>query len=104
VSSSYGAARGDLLRRQSRNEEMIFWRNLPRGVLLRSLPAHVAVVIAKAFRRWREGQLLPFLRGRASLLAEFRELLHSRRGLGRISRPRQAESWDIERAFRPRPE
>jgi GT2 family glycosyltransferase len=99
VSSSYGPPRRDLLARQSRNEERVFWRNLPRGVLLRALPLHLAVVSAKAWRRWREGNLWPFLRGRLGVLGEVAELCRSRRGLGRPGHPRVAAAWGVEARF-----
>jgi GT2 family glycosyltransferase len=101
VSSSYGPPRRDLLAQQSRNEERVFWRNLPRGVLLRALPVHVAVVVAKAWRRWSEGALLPFLIGRLSLLSEVRELCRDRRGLGRVSRPGAAFEWGVDARLPP---
>jgi len=69
VSSSYGAPRGDLLALQSRNEELVFWRNLPAWRMACELPLHLAVVCGKAWLRLREGQLGPFLRGRARALA-----------------------------------
>jgi GT2 family glycosyltransferase len=86
VSSSYGAPSGELLALQSRNEELVFWRNLPLPVLLGALPLHLAVLGGKALRRWREGQLGPFLRGRAQALWLWREVLEHRRHLpGRAS-------------------
>jgi GT2 family glycosyltransferase len=99
VSSSYGRPRRDLLARQSRNEEWVFWRNLPRGVLLKALPLHLAVVAAKARRSWREGALVPFLRGRLSVLAEVGDICRHRRALGRWCRPASALAWGIEGRF-----
>jgi GT2 family glycosyltransferase len=68
VSSSYGRPAGDLLALQSRNEELLFWRNLAGWRRLAELPLHLAVVAAKAVRRLREGRLRPFLRGKAQAL------------------------------------
>jgi GT2 family glycosyltransferase len=99
VSSSYGPPRRDLLARQSRNEERVFWRNLPRGELLRALPMHLAVVAAKAWRRWREGTLLPFLRGRFAVLGEVGEICLHRRRLARLGRPAPSLSCGVERQF-----
>ncbi len=79
VSASYGPPRRDLLAMQSRNEELVFWRNLPAGVLLLALPAHLAVVAAKALRRAREGQLSPFLRGRLAALRQLPAVVRHRR-------------------------
>jgi GT2 family glycosyltransferase len=71
VSASYGPPRGDLLVMQSRNEELVYWRNLPLPALLAWLPAHVAVVALKAYRRWCEGTLREFWRGRCQAWASF---------------------------------
>jgi GT2 family glycosyltransferase len=69
VSSSYGPPRAELLVLQSRNEELVWWRNMPMWSLLASLPLHLAVLAGKGLRRWREGQSGPFLRGRLQALA-----------------------------------
>ena len=79
VSASYGRPSASLLEQQARNEERVFWRNLPGRALLRALPLHLAVLAAKAWRRWREGRLLPFLRGKLGVLGEVAELLRHRR-------------------------
>ncbi len=55
--------------------------DLPNRALLRALPLHVAVLAAKAWRRSREGQLLPFLRGKLGVLGEASDLLRHRRRL-----------------------
>jgi GT2 family glycosyltransferase len=99
VSSSYGPPHRDLLVSQSRNEERIFWRNLPRGILLRALPLHLAVVVAKAWRRWREGGLLPFLMGRFGILSEINDLMRHRRGLGRFGQADLLVRWGVEDCF-----
>jgi GT2 family glycosyltransferase len=80
VGSSYGKPADQLLEQQSCNEERVFWRNLPRRLLLQSLPAHAAVIAAKAWRRWWAGELRPFLRGR---LRAFRELSYINRPCNR---------------------
>jgi GT2 family glycosyltransferase len=99
VSSSYGPPRHDLLARQSRNEERVFWRNLPRGELLRALPMHLAVIAAKAYRRWGEGTLVPFVRGRLAVLGEVGEICRHRRRLARLGRPASAFACGVERQF-----
>jgi GT2 family glycosyltransferase len=97
VSASYGKPRGRLLEQQSLNEERVFWRNLPGPDLLRALPLHVAVLAAKAWRRWREGSLVPFLRGRLSVLGEISQILHHRRMLARLGPALPVECWGVER-------
>jgi GT2 family glycosyltransferase len=60
--ASHGRPTRRLIEQQSCNEERLYWRNR-RG--WSTLPRHVAVVGAKAARRWSEGRLLPWLTGRA---------------------------------------
>jgi GT2 family glycosyltransferase len=80
-SASYGQPGDALLQQQSRNEERVFWRNTPTDQLYKAVPKHLAVLAAKAFRRWREGQLLPFVRGRAEAFLEARTIRAHRRKL-----------------------
>jgi GT2 family glycosyltransferase len=95
VSSSYGARCRRLLAQQSRNEEWVFWRNLPAGALVRALPLHVAVVLAKAWRRWRAGELLPFLWGRGKALAALSRVVAHRR-LGALGPNTDVGRWGVE--------
>jgi GT2 family glycosyltransferase len=99
VGSSYGSAKRRLLKQQARNEERVFWRNLPPRDLVRALPAHFAVVAAKAWRRWRAGELGPFLRGRLEVLGEAAELLRHRRLIRRFGVPNTAGNWRLEESF-----
>jgi GT2 family glycosyltransferase len=78
VSASHGQPQGALLEQQSRNEERVFWRNVSAASLPLALPLHLAVLVGKAWRRWREGTLTPFLRGRLAAAGEVRELLRYR--------------------------
>lgn len=83
VGSSHGCTDRRLLEQKSRNEERVFWRNMPVRLLWRALPLHLAVLAAKALRRWQRGDLLPFVLGRLSLLSEVNELLQHRRNMVR---------------------
>jgi GT2 family glycosyltransferase len=104
VSASYGARPdASLLEQQSRNEELVFWRNVPGGALLRALPLHLAVVAAKAWRRWRCGELLPFLRGRFQALRQLTALRAHRRQLYRLGRPAAPEEWLVDCAYQAEP-
>jgi GT2 family glycosyltransferase len=96
-SASYGRPGRRLLAQQARNEERVFWRNLPTAVLCRALPLHLAVVVAKAWRRWQAGELLPFLCGRLRVLAEAGSLLRHRRRLRRLSPHPDPQAWGIDR-------
>jgi GT2 family glycosyltransferase len=97
VSASHGRADRRLLEQQSRNEERVFWRNLPAAALATALPAHLAVLAAKALRRWREGTLLPFLRGRFSVLKEVSDLIRQRRDIANLGPATAPESWLVEK-------
>jgi GT2 family glycosyltransferase len=97
VSASYGRPRRRLLQQQSRNEELVFWRNLPGRDLARALPLHLAVLAAKAWRRWGEGNLTPFLAGRLGALAEWREVVRQRRRLHDSGGT--ADRWGVENCF-----
>ncbi len=99
VSASHGPSQGRLLEQQSRNEELVFWRNIPGRDLPAALPRHLAVLAGKAWRRWREGTLRPFLSGRLRALGELPGLLRHRRELGRLGREAPAKAWGVEPRF-----
>jgi GT2 family glycosyltransferase len=65
VSASYGRRpQRRVLMQQSRNEELVFWRNVRGRDRWRSLPRHAAVLGGKALRRCREGTIIPWAIGR----------------------------------------
>jgi len=99
VSGSHGRPRRHLLEQQALNEERVYWRNLPGRELARTLPRHLAVLAAKAWRRWREGTLSPFICGRLRLLGEVGLLLRHRRRLLEMGPPAPLESWGVERHY-----
>ncbi len=99
VSSSYGPPNAKLLAQQARNEERVFWRNTPARALPRAVPLHLAVLAAKAWRRWRERRLLPFLRGKLGVLGEAAELLRHRRRLHALRPKCDWSDWEIEERF-----
>jgi GT2 family glycosyltransferase len=96
-SASHGEPCGRLLEQQSRNEEWVFWRNMPTERMLQAVPKHLAVLAAKAYRRWRHGELGPFLRGRWAAITQARSILNHRRHLRNTRRQSAdwhwAESW-----------
>jgi GT2 family glycosyltransferase len=96
VSASYGCPVRRLLEQQSRNEERVYWRNLPAAALMHALPQHVAVLAGKAWRRWHEGQLLPFFWGRLRLLGEIPALVRHRRWLRQLGPAVKPASWGME--------
>jgi GT2 family glycosyltransferase len=99
VSASYGRPRRRLLEQQSCNEERVFWRNLPGRALVRALPRHLAVLAAKAWRRWQEGTLTPFVCGRLRLLGEIPALLCHRRQLRRLGPAADVAAWQVEARY-----
>lgn len=88
--------RRELLQQQSRNEERVFWRNLPRGTLARAVPAHIAVLAAKACRRWQEGTLTPWLCGRLRVLGEWRDMIRYRRYWHQTFPQPEPVAWGVE--------
>jgi GT2 family glycosyltransferase len=96
IGASHGKPSRRLLEQLSRNEERVYWRNLPAGALARTLPRHLAVLAGKAMRRWRQGTLRPFLCGRVRLLGEVRQLLKHRHWLATIGPAAPLETWGVE--------
>ena len=94
VSASYGRPRRRLLEQQSCNEERVFWRNLP----LRAVPWHMAVLAAKGWRRWNEGNLAPFVCGRLRLFGEIGAVLRHRRHLRRLG-PTAPQQWCVVQRY-----
>jgi GT2 family glycosyltransferase len=97
-SASYGTPCRELLVQQSCNEERVFWRNVPPDRLARAIPKHLAVLAAKAFRRWRQGELASFLRGRWHALLEARTIRAHRRQLRRLACDQP--DWHITNSWR----
>jgi GT2 family glycosyltransferase len=96
---SYGSPDRRLLEQQSRNEERVFWRNLPVQAWPTAIPRHAAVLAGKAWRRWREGNLIPFLCGRLRVLGEIPDLAGHRRFLKQIGPSTNCLDWQIEQRF-----
>ncbi len=96
VGASHGPVSGLLLEQQSRNEERVFWRNIPGRALPRALPLHGIVLAAKAFRHWRAGTLAPFLRGRVQVVREIAALWAHRRALQELGDGADLATWRVE--------
>jgi GT2 family glycosyltransferase len=99
LGASHGRPAGALLEQQSRNEERVFWRNVPGRDLPRAVRLHLAVLAAKAWRRWREGTLAPFLRGRLRVLGEVPALLRHRQALQGLGPAAAARQYGVESQF-----
>jgi GT2 family glycosyltransferase len=96
VSSSYSRPSRPVVEQQSCNEERVFWRNLPARALVRALPLHLAVLAGKAWRRWHDGRLTPFVCGRLRAVSELPALLRHRRRLSQLGPVRAISEWHIE--------
>ncbi len=86
VHGSYGGRLDpERVRRLARNEEFVFWRCTPRGVLPLALPMHVVYVLLHAGLLWFEGRPAgAYLKGRLlDAWAVRRELWQAREGLPR---------------------
>lgn len=77
--SSSGRRDRRFIEGQSCNEERVWWRNHSARELCRSSFRHVAVLSAKAARRWNEGTLLPWSIGR---IRAWSEIAQHRRDYG----------------------
>ena len=65
VSASHGRHPGRrLLEQQSRNEELLYWRNATGSEVWQTLPRHIAVLAGKSLRRIEEGRFVPWSMGR----------------------------------------
>lgn len=85
-----------LLEQQSRNEELVFWRNLPGAALWRALPLHLAVLLGKAWLRFGDGGLVPFVLGRLRVLGQLPALLRHRRWLRSLGPGTDLRQWSVD--------
>lgn len=97
ISASYGRAGRGLIERQSCNEERVFWRNLPAAALWHALPRHLAVLVGKAYRRFEEGTLSPWLVGRMRAACDVLAILQRRRALPDCD---DVTKWGIDDGWR----
>ena len=99
VSATYGHRSRQLLQMQSRNEELVFWRNVPSSLLRFALPRHALVLAGKMIRRWEEGTLAPFCCGRLRLLWEIPGLIDHRRELLKSNSNPATAAWSLEHRY-----
>lgn len=97
VSASYGKPARRLVVQQSCNEERVFWRNMPRQEMMAAVPRHLAVLLAKACRRWNEGCLTPWLFGRLQVLREIPALIHHRAKIQPLGPVPPVTTWQVEK-------
>jgi GT2 family glycosyltransferase len=100
IGASHGPISRRLLEQQSRNEERVFWRNVPPPVLTRAAFKHAAVLAGKAWRRWQEGRLIPWALGKLQVLREARELRRHREKMNELGEFRESAEWYVDSDWR----
>jgi len=100
VSASYDHRNHQLERRLSRNQELIFWWNMPRLALAVAFLPRLAFVVAQFGWRLVRGRALAFLAGKGDALRQTRAILdrrQARRWLSRsaLARPRFPFTWGL---------
>ena len=83
--SSYGQENDRVVRMLARNEELVYWMNLPTRDLLRSLPAHLGFVAVRLARKTLQGRLRPYLTGKMDALSSVGLIRKRRRELREMS-------------------
>ena len=68
VSATYDHGSPALQRRMARNAEIVFWANMPRGLLMLALVPHLAFLTLQMAWRLARGRLRPFLLGKFDAL------------------------------------
>lgn len=89
-SGTYGQASPRVTRLIARNEELVFWMNLPLPTLLLAVIPHAAFVAVRLLRKLPTARLLPFLAGKWEALAAWRNILRQRRQLRELANARLA--------------
>jgi GT2 family glycosyltransferase len=79
VSATYDHKSPELQRRMARNAELVFWANLPAGLLTLAIVPHLVFLTAQAAWRLLRGRLRPFLLGKHDALRAWREIKTRRR-------------------------
>jgi O-antigen biosynthesis protein len=85
VSASYGQENARVTRLVSRNEELVYWTNLPLTKLLLGLVPHLGFLTIRLLRKLGSPHLLPFLTGKLEALASGRQIVDRRRKLGKLA-------------------
>ncbi len=62
-----------------RNSEVVFWKNMPNGLLVRFLPERLLFNLFSFLYFLRRGRGSPFLKAKRDFLADFRNVLAKRR-------------------------
>ena len=79
VSASYGRGSFRQLALTSRNQALVWWADMPAGLLARYLPEHALFFVLQVVSRLFQGGLLPLLAGKAQALLRLPLLWRLRR-------------------------
>ena len=79
--SSYGQENDRVVRMLARNEEFVYWMNMPTSDLLRSLPAHLGFVAVRLARKTLQGRFRSYLTGKMDALSSVGLIRKRRREL-----------------------
>jgi O-antigen biosynthesis protein len=74
VSATYDHKSPGLQRRMARNAELVFWANLPAGLLALAIVPHLMFLTAQAAWRLARGRLRPFLLGKCDAIRAWPEI------------------------------
>jgi len=94
-SATYGTMPDRLIRLISRNEELVFWINLPTPWLLAGLIPHLAFQCVRMLRKACTGQLGPYLEGKFDAFRLMGRIAQRRRELAAV-RPGHAVSLGVQ--------
>ena len=97
-SATYGQASPRVTRLIARNEELVFWMNLPLSALLLALIPHAAFNAVRLFRKLPTARLMPFLAGKWEALAAWRTIMRQRRQLRALA---HASARPVDLHFSP---
>ena len=100
---SHNHRNASLIEQLARNEERVFWSNLPAPLLRRGVVPHlVFVAYCAGTRMLRRDNSRAYLRGKLSVLGELAEIRRQRDRLSRLARNATGPlRWPVETAFAP---
>jgi GT2 family glycosyltransferase len=86
ISATYEHGTTALDRRLARNAEIVFWANLPGGLLAIAVLPHLAFMLAQGLWRLAHGRVRPFVLGKLDALRMWREIKNRRTLRARLAR------------------
>lgn len=85
-SASYGQQSDRLVKLISRNEELVFWINLPLPQLLVALVPHLGFQLVRTLRKTLSGQIRSYLQGKLEALSMAPRIAQRREELAKLRR------------------